>query len=120
MKMPRQRYRAWLYKGLVVLFVVSTADYAVAPADEGHIDGRQAIVISEYQKAAFLAYVRRRNIQPSLFTDPVSVGDRLPDFGITYYVLPLGYGHPFYRYASVGPQIVIVERVSGAVVQVLD
>jgi hypothetical protein len=118
MRLLDQRRGASTY--VVLLALISGVGYAMATADEYWADGRKDVVIPDEQKTEFFAYVRRRNIHPSSFTRRVAVGDRLPDFGITYYVLPILYGHPFYRYAFVGPQIVIVDRFSGAVVQVLD
>jgi hypothetical protein len=118
MRLLRQRRSASTY--VILLAMIFGVGYAMATADEYWADGRTEVVIPEEQKTEFFAYVRRRNIQPSSFTGRVAVGDRLPDFGVTYYVLPIRYGHPFYRYASVGPQILIVDRLSGAVVQVLD
>jgi len=118
MRLLRQRRRASTY--VVLLALISGVGYTMATADEYWADGRKDVVIPEEQKTEFFAFVRRRNIHPSSFTGRVAVGDRLPDFGITYYVLPIRYGHPFYRYASVGPQIVIVDRFSSAIVQVLD
>ena len=120
MRLLCQRRGASTYAILLTLIVVSGTCYAMATADEDRPDGRAVVVISEHLKTEFLAFVRRQKIKPSSFSARVSVGDRLPEFGITYYLLPLGYGYPFYRYASVGTQIVIVDRFSGDVIQVLD
>ena len=116
MKLLRRRKNAPIYVVLLALVAVSGVGYAMATAEENRAD----VVISEEQKTEFIEYVKGKKIQPSSLTARVSVGDTLPDTGITYYVLPLGYGYPFYRYACVGTQIVIVDRFSGAVVQVLD
>lgn len=117
MKLLRQRRSASTYAALIIL-ITALAGYAIETAEADH--SSEGTVISEDQKPVFLAYAKRQKMQPSLSIDRVSVGDKIPDSGITYYVLPLSYGHPFYRYASVGPDIVIVDRFSGVVVQVLD
>jgi hypothetical protein len=106
------------YFVLVVLIGMLGAGYSLETANADRADSYS--VISEQQKPAFLAYAKRQNIRQSPSTDRVSVGDTLPGFGVTYYALPLRYGHPFYRYAAVEKQIVIVDRFSGVVVQVLD
>ena len=117
MKLLRQRRSGSTYAALIVL-ITALVGYAIETAEADH--SSKGTVISEDQKPAFLAYAKRQKMQRSQSVDRVSVGDRIPDSGITYYVLPLGYGHPFYRYASVGPDIVIVDRFSGVVVQDLD
>jgi hypothetical protein len=119
MKLLLQRRSASTYGALIIL-ITALVGYAIETAEADHTDSGNGAVISEDQKPTFLAYAKRRNMQPSLSIDRVAIGDQLPDVGITYYVLPLSYGHPFYRYASVGANIVIVDRFSGVVVQVLN
>lgn len=104
----------------MVVPIATLAGYAMETAEADRTGSGKAAVISEDQKPTFLAYVKRQNMQPSQSINRVSVGDKIPDFGITYYVLPLSYGRPFYRCAAIGTQIVIVDRFSGVVVQVLD
>jgi hypothetical protein len=118
MRSFRQRRFSSIYFVLVVLIAAPCAGYAMETADVDRADSYR--VISAEQKPTFVAYAKRQNMRPSSSIDRVSVGDTLPDFGVTYYVLPLIYGHPFYRCAAVGRQMVIVDRFSGVVVQVLD
>jgi hypothetical protein len=119
MKSLRRRRSASTY-AVVVVLAATLAGYAMETAEADRTGSGKAAIISEDQKPAFLAYLKRQNMQPSLPINRVSVGDRVPDFGIIYYVLPLSYGRPFYRCAAVGTQIVIVDRFSGVVVQILD
>jgi hypothetical protein len=119
MKFLRHGRSASTYAVLAVL-IAASAGYAMETAEANHTSSSKAAVISEDQKPAFLATMKRQNMQPSQSINRVSVGDRVPDFGITYYMLPLSYGRPFYRCAAVGGQIVIIDRFSGLVVQVLD
>ena len=118
MKIPHQRTSSVAY--LVVIIITSGASYAMGSASADHANSPSAVVISDEQKPAFLAYARRQNIQSSSSVERTSVGDTLPDVGVTYYTLPLRYGHPFYRYAAIGKHVVVVDQFSGAVIQVLD
>jgi hypothetical protein len=68
----------------------------------------------------FLAYAARQHPRDAALVKGASVGDILPPSGITYYAIPLTYGFPFDRFASVGGHIMIVDRGSREVVQVFD
>jgi hypothetical protein len=117
MRAKRRSSPASTYLTLIVLIV--GGGYAVEIAKADHSDHSGDVVISADEKAAFLAYVKRQNMRPASSIDHASVGDVLPGFGVTYYALPLRYGHPFYRCVSIGAQIVIVDRSSGVVIQIL-
>jgi hypothetical protein len=102
-----------------IVIVGSSSLYAVESASSSRqIDGGD-VIITEDEKPAFLAYAKRQNMRPASSIDRTSVGDVLPRFGIAYYILPLRFGSPSYRCAAVGTQIIIVDRSSGVVVQVL-
>jgi hypothetical protein len=77
-------------------------------------------VIAAFQKPAFLAYVKRRQMQSDPQLKRVSVGDALPDSGVRYYGIPLRYGSPFYRCAVIGDEVVIADPGTGRVIQVID
>ena len=77
-------------------------------------------VIAGFQKPTFLAYVKLRHIRSDQKVKQVSVGDNLPDWGVRYYGIPLRYGYPFYRFAVIGEEVVIVDPSTGRVVQVID
>jgi len=77
-------------------------------------------VIAGFQKPTFLAYVKLRHIQSDQQVKQVSVGDILPDSGVRYYGIPLRYGYPFYRFAVIGEEVVIVDPSTGRVIQVID
>jgi hypothetical protein len=117
MRALRRSSPASTYFILVVLIVGS--GYAVEIAKADHPDRDEDIVISADEKSAFIAYAKRQNMRPASSADHASVGDVLPSFGVTYYALPLRYGHPFYRCAAIGVTIVIVDRSSRVVVQIL-
>jgi hypothetical protein len=104
---------------LLLTVVIVGGGYAVQIAKADHQDRGGDIVISADEQAAFLAYVKRQYMRPASSIDHASVGDVLPGSGVTYYTLPLRYGHPFYRCVSIGAQIAIVDRTSGVVVQIL-
>jgi hypothetical protein len=105
---------------LILIVLIVGGGYAVEIAKADHSDRSGDAVITADEKAAFLTYIKRQNMRPASSIDHASIGDVLPDFGITYYALPLRYGHPFYRCVSIGAQIVIVDRSSGVVVQILS
>jgi Protein of unknown function (DUF1236) len=50
----------------------------------------------------------------------VSVGDLLPDSGVTYYDILLRYGAPFYRCVVIGEKTVIADPSTGRIIQVVD
>jgi hypothetical protein len=77
-------------------------------------------VIAAFQKPAFLAYMKRRQMQSNPQLKHVSVGDILPDSSVRYYGIPLRYGAPLYRCAVIGEQVVIVDPRVGRVIQVID
>ena len=79
-----------------------------------------ADVIAAFQKPEFLAYVRRQQIQSDPQLKQVSVDDILPDFGLRYYGIPLRYGAPFYRFAVIGEEVVIIDPSTSRVIQVID
>jgi hypothetical protein len=82
-------------------------------------DGAE-VVITFDQKPAFLAYVKRQQMHSNLSVKRVSVGDVLPDSGVTYYDIPLRYGAPFYRCVVIGEKAVIADPGTGRVIQVVD
>ena len=79
-----------------------------------------ANVIAADQKPEFLAYVRRQQAQSDPQLKRMSVGDVLPDSGVRFFGIPLGYGAPFYRYAKIGGVVVIVDPSTSRIIQVID
>src|SRR5579859_2556634 len=90
MRSFRKKRFSSIYFVLALLTAASGAGYAMETMDVDRADSYG--VISEEQQPAFLAYAKRQNMKRSSSIDRVSVGDTRPDFGITYYVLPLSYG----------------------------
>jgi Protein of unknown function (DUF1236) len=82
-------------------------------------EGSEVVIVAD-QKPAFLAYVRRRNMQSDPEIKHVSVGDTLPDSGVRYYEIPLRYGAPFYRCIVIGEEVVIADPSTGRVIQVVN
>jgi hypothetical protein len=78
------------------------------------------VVIAGDQTPAFLAYVKRQKMRSDPLLKPVSVGDVLPDSGVRYYEIPLYYGAPFYRYAVIGEEVVIVDPTTRRVFEVIE
>ena len=106
---------------LACVAVALGASYAQNALSESR-DGTSGsdVVVTVEQKPAFLAYVNRHQMHSDLFVKHVSVGDVLPESGVTYYDLPLRYGAPFYRCAVVGEKVVIADPSTGRVIQVVD
>jgi hypothetical protein len=78
------------------------------------------VFITLNERAAFLACVRRRQMQSDPQLSHVSEGDILPDSGVRYYEIPLRYGAPFYRCVVIGEEVLIVDPGTSRVVQVVD
>jgi hypothetical protein len=111
----RSQIRFFFRVAALTIFVTIGAAYAVETS--GARD--EAAVVTEAEKADFLSYVHRQKIRPASSVLHASPGDVLPDFGVTYYAIPLHYGHPFYRIAAIGSEVVIVDRFNNEVVQVV-
>src|SRR5271170_1992418 len=58
-----------------------------------------SIIIGADQRAAFLAYVGRRQMRLGSLLERVSAGEVLPEEGVTYYDIPLSFGAGLYRCA---------------------
>jgi hypothetical protein len=78
------------------------------------------VVITLNERPAFLAYVRRRQMHSDPLLKRVSVGDVLPDSGVSYYEIPLRYGAPFYRCVVTGEEVLIADPSTGRVIQVVE
>ena len=76
--------------------------------------------ITVEQRPAFREYVVRERVPTFTIPGRVSVGNVLPEAGITYYDVPQTYGSTPYRYTVVNGSTVLVEPRSRRIVQVVD
>ena len=112
----RRRGKAIVFCGVLV-FTLSSAAYSL---EHSTASGSGDQIISHDKISEFVAYAKQENPRASRAIEHASVSDILPDSGIVYYAIPLHFGHPFLRWTRVGSQIVIVDRSTGAVLQVVD
>ena len=76
--------------------------------------------ITVEQRPAFREYVVRERVPTFTIPGRVTVGNVLPEAGITYYDVPQTYGSTPYRYTVVNGSTVLVEPRSRRIVQVVD
>jgi hypothetical protein len=119
---PHGRRASKLTKLFRYLVAISGAVYLLIDLSNASDKRSDAvdIVITANQKNEFLTYVKRLNIASDLRLLSVSVGDVLPDSGVRYFEIPLYYGAPFYRWATIGGKVVIVDRATRRVVEAID
>ena len=103
---------------MAYIVVALGAGYALNASGESQY-GRTRGVIAADQKSSFLAYVKRRHMRSSTSLERLSVGDVVPDSGVTYYDIPFGYGAASYRCSIIGGDILIVDPNTRRVVEVV-
>jgi hypothetical protein len=112
--------RRILFVGIIAM---SGACYAFSPSQEiGNRSVRttEDNIIGASQRSAFLAYVERRQMRSAALVEGVSVGDVLPQEGVTYYNIPLYFGAGLHRCAVIAGKAAIVDPRTGRVVEVIE
>src|SRR3982750_1313257 len=88
--------------------------------------GGSTVVIGEHegivadQRPAFREYIVRERVPNYTISERVTVGNVLPEVGITYYDVPQTFGATPYRYTVVNGRTVLVEPRSRRIVQVVE
>jgi hypothetical protein len=80
------------------IIAMSGACYALGLPDEASnrtVRAKEDSVIWTDQRPAFLAYIERRQMPSASLVERVSVGDVLPQSGVSYYDIPLYFGGAF-------------------------
>jgi hypothetical protein len=72
------------------------------------------------QRPAFREYIIRERVPNYTVSERVTVGNVLPEVGITYYDVPQTFGATPYRYTVVNGRTVLVEPRSRRIVQVVE
>jgi hypothetical protein len=112
--------KACFFVGVIAM---SGACYAFGLPDEISDRGvrtREDSIIGASQLSAFLTYVERRQMRSASLVERVSVGDVLPQEGVTYYDIPLYFGAGLYRCAVIAGKAAIVDPRTGRVVEVIE
>jgi hypothetical protein len=112
--------KAFFFAGIIAM---SGACYAFGLSDEISDRGvrtREDSIIGASQRSAFLTYVERRQMRSASLVERVSVGDVLPQEGVTYYDIPLYFGAGLYRCAVIAGKAAIVDPRTGRVVELIE
>jgi hypothetical protein len=105
------------------IIAMSGACYALGLSGEASnrtVRAKEDSVIGTNQRPAFLAYVERRQMPSASLVERVSVGDVLPQSGVTYYDIPLYFGAGLYRCAVIAGKAAIVDPRTDRVVEVIE
>jgi Protein of unknown function (DUF1236) len=112
--------KACVFVGIIAM---SGACYAFGRSDEignRRVRTMEESIVGASQRSVFLAYVERRKMRSSSLVKRVSVGDVLPQEGVTYYDIPLHFGAGLYRCAVIAGKAAIVDPRMGRVVEVIE
>jgi Protein of unknown function (DUF1236) len=117
-------------KRLIIGAALAGSLFAIQPtfAQDGYIvgntvgvvQGAPIVGIAPNVRPQFRTYVVERHIPSYQYQGPVSVGEVLPESGVTYYQVPNEYGASDYRYTIVNDEPVLVDPGSRRIVQVIE
>jgi len=88
----------------------------IAGRDAGQITG--AIHVDQFSR--FRRYVFEARIPSYAVSGDIQIGNTLPDAGVTYYDVPLSFGHTSYRFTVVNNRMVLVDPSTLRIVQVIE
>jgi hypothetical protein len=93
---------------------------AVVGGAIGAATGTVGGILGVETRPRFRTYVEGRNVQSYRYSEPLRVGARLPNSGVTYYDVPSEYKVEKYKYTVVNDRTVLVDPVTHEVVEVID
>jgi hypothetical protein len=112
--------KACLFGGIVAM---SGACYALGVSEDGGDRSamiKEARIIGSGQRSAFLAYVARRQMHSASLVGKLSAGDVLPQEGVSYYDISLGFGAGLNRCVFIAGKAAIVDPRTRRVIEVIE
>jgi hypothetical protein len=93
---------------------------AVVGGAVGAATGTVGGILGVDTRPRFRSYVEGRHVQSYRYSEPLRVGARLPDSGVTYYDVPSEYKVERYKYTVINDRTVLVDPATGTVVEIVD
>jgi hypothetical protein len=111
--------KACFFGGIIAM---SGACYAFGVLEDGgdHSATIKSRIIGSDQRSSFLAYVARRQMRSASLVGKVSAGDVLPQEGVSYYDIPLGFGAGLNRCVFIAGKAAIVDPRTRRVIEVIE
>lgn len=93
---------------------------AVVGGAVGAATGTVGGILGVDMRPRFRTYVEGRNVPSYRYSEPVRVGARLPDSGVTYYDAPSEYKLERYKYTVVNDRPVLVDPGTRTIIEVIE
>lgn len=93
---------------------------AVVGGAVGAATGTVGGILGVDTRPRFRTYVEGRHVPSYRYSEPLRVGARLPESGVTYYDVPSEYKVEKYKYTIVNDRPVLVDPTTRTVVEVID